>query len=247
MSVDDPRARDMLRAYRRQHTLAPDRGAAIWDRVERSLDDGVSAPEPSERRPEPWYLRPRWVAGLALAAGVALALTIAPRIASEATNAATPTQAVHTDDARTHDHDAEIHAPARDPATPPRATIPAAPANAPELEAPPPAPRASTQRPRRASADAVAEADALVVEMGLVRRARRALQGGDAPGALALLDAHAHAFPEGQMLEDRLALRVEALCATGAERQARAEAKQLRRRFPGSARAFDEGQPCASK
>lgn len=246
MSVDDPRARDMLRAYRRQHALAPDRGAAIWDRLERSLDDGVAAPEPSERRPEPWYLRPRWVATLALAAGVVLALAIAPSVASETKDEAAPSQAVHAEDARADEHDAEILAPLvpHDPATPPRATPAAAPTQARAPDAPPAALRPSPRAPRRGSAD---EADALVVELGLVRRARRALQGGDAPGALALLDAHAHAFPEGQMLEDRLALRVEALCATGAERQARAEAKQLRRRFPRSARAFDEGQPCAAK
>jgi hypothetical protein len=74
----------------------------------------------------------------------------------------------------------------------------------------------------------------LVIESALLRRAHRALRAGDPHGALAILDAHAQAFPSGQMLEDRLTLRIEALCAAGDRSQARAEATAMRRRFPGA-------------
>lgn len=244
MSVDDPRARDMLRAYRREHALSDARGGAIWDRLERSIDARRSIVDELDEQPtrEPWYLRKRWIAAGALAAGVALALGLAPTIAAQIDAPTLRSEAVQIGDEQ-REHAAEIHdeAPAvvdEAPALPPSETRP--------VPVPIETPSEKTVRPRPRK-PVVAPTDDLVVELGLVRRARRALQDGDAKGALAMLDAHAHAFPQGQMLEDRLALRVEALCATGAERQARAEAKALRRRFPGSAHPFDAAQPCGAK
>lgn len=245
MTVDDPRARELLRAYRREHALTDARGGAIWDRLERSIDARRSIVDELEGEPrvrEPWYLRKGWIAAGALAAGVVLALGLAPTIAAQIDAPTLRSAAVQLGDEQ-QEHDAEIHEelprPAEEaPAWPP---IDTQRAPAPLDEAPP---KATRPRPRKPVAE---PADALVVELGLVRRARRALQDGDAKGALAMLDAHAHAFPQGQMLEDRLALRIEALCAAGAERQARAEAKALRRRFPGSAHPFDAAQPCGAK
>ncbi|HWB76303.1 MAG TPA: hypothetical protein VG755_15135 [Nannocystaceae bacterium] len=239
MSVDDPRARDMLRAYRREHALSDPRGGAIWDRLERSLDARRSIVDELDEPParEHWYLRKGWIAIGALAAGVVLALGLAPTIAAQIDAPTLRTEAVQVgEEPRAHTVEIRDEAPVEPPAAPPKtAPAPVVLEEAPALEKPA---RARTRKP------VAATTDDLVVELGLVRRARRALQDGDPKGALAMLDAHAHAFPQGQMLEDRLALRIEALCAAGAERQARAEAKALRRRFPGSAHA---AQPCGAK
>ncbi|WAS95547.1 hypothetical protein [Nannocystis punicea] len=74
----------------------------------------------------------------------------------------------------------------------------------------------------------------LAAELELLRRARAALDGGDAAGALQDLAGHERAFAAGQMLQDRLLLRMEALCALGKGRQARAEAAVFLRAYPGS-------------
>lgn len=89
------------------------------------------------------------------------------------------------------------------------------------------------------------EVDELRAEMALVREARQALQADRPAGALEVLDAHARAFPEGQMREDRAVLRIEALCAVGKGPQARAEAKQFLRAFPRSAHAERVRATCA--
>jgi hypothetical protein len=104
------------------------------------------------------------------------------------------------------------------------------------------------RRPARSGASVLSEADApttpsstevdeLRAEMALIREARQALQADRPAGALEVLDAHARAFPEGQMREDRAVLRIEALCAAGKAPQARAEAQQFVRAFPRSAHA----------
>lgn len=74
----------------------------------------------------------------------------------------------------------------------------------------------------------------LAAELELLRRARATLDGGDAGAALQDLAAHERAFAAGQMLQDRLLLRMEALCALGKGRQARAEAAVFLRTYPGS-------------
>lgn len=77
------------------------------------------------------------------------------------------------------------------------------------------------------------------------REARQALRDGRPAGALEVLDAHARAFPRGQMREDREVLRIEALCAAGKAPQARAEVQLFLRAFPGSARAQRVRATCA--
>lgn len=87
--------------------------------------------------------------------------------------------------------------------------------------------------------------DELRAEMALIREARQALRAARPEGALEVLDAHARAFPEGQMREDREVLRIEALCAAGKAPQARAEAQLFLRAFPGSAHAQRVRSICA--
>lgn len=87
--------------------------------------------------------------------------------------------------------------------------------------------------------------DELRAEMAIIREARQALRAARPEGALEVLDAHARAFPSGQMREDREVLRIEALCAAGKAPQARAEARLFLRSFPGSAHAQRVRSICA--
>jgi hypothetical protein len=250
MTVDDPRARALLRSYRRERVLSAERGASIWRRLERSIDGGAAVR--GEERPTlvPWYQRRRWIAAAAIAAGLLLALGMGSAIATRDEHAAFAPQAELMDSGREEEHAALVRDldPAPDPELVP-AHLPAPHAAARKGPASAPVGVRSPARNRRhdVGEPSAASADDLVVEVGLVRRARRALQDNDPAAALAMLDAHAHAFPAGQMLEDRLALRVEALCAVGEEARARAEAKRLQRRFPRSAHAIDGAQPCGTR
>jgi hypothetical protein len=85
---------------------------------------------------------------------------------------------------------------------------------------------------------------ALAAELRLVRAAQRALERGDTVAALQRLDAHAREFADGQLAEERQALRVEALCAAGKRPQARAEATLFARHYPNSTHARRVATAC---
>lgn len=118
--------------------------------------------------------------------------------------------------------------------------------------APSPRARSGSRDPGRPEPSATEDAgasvgDELRAELVLIGKARRALQADDPQRALELLDAHARAFPQGQMREDRQVLRIEALCAADKGQQARAEARQLLRTYPGSAHAGRVREACPTR
>lgn len=69
--------------------------------------------------------------------------------------------------------------------------------------------------------------EALTAERALLERGRTALTRGDPAGALAAVGEHARRFPEGELAEEREALRVQALVAQGRA----ADAKEAFERF----------------
>jgi hypothetical protein len=75
---------------------------------------------------------------------------------------------------------------------------------------------------------------ALGEEVSLLRAARRALDGGDAVGALTLLDRYARAYPSGTMQEESLATRALTLCALGHVVAAKDAARRLEAVAPRS-------------
>ncbi|HEX7669675.1 MAG TPA: hypothetical protein VF395_08840 [Polyangiaceae bacterium] len=79
-----------------------------------------------------------------------------------------------------------------------------------------------------------ATATSLGAETSLLESARAALGRGDARGALTLLEAHERAFPEGALVEERLASKVFALCGLGRTTDARRVATEFLERAPGS-------------
>jgi hypothetical protein len=76
--------------------------------------------------------------------------------------------------------------------------------------------------------------DSLAQEVKLLREARSALDRGEVRRALDLLDAHEAQFSRGTLHEERLATRVQALCASGHTDAARATAEELFRVAPRS-------------
>ena len=94
-------------------------------------------------------------------------------------------------------------------------------------------PTEATATEANATQATATEQDTLKAETALVRKAHLALRGGDANGALALLDQHAREFPQGQLREERAAARVLALCRLGRKDEAkRAAGRMLDERSP---------------
>jgi hypothetical protein len=96
--------------------------------------------------------------------------------------------------------------------------------------APPAAPTASATATPRAPSPAgsrVAPPADLEAELAALDAASKAVSGGDAPHALALLDAYGRDFPHGSLVAEAAVLRAEALERAGRH----AEAVQLARAF----------------
>lgn len=71
-------------------------------------------------------------------------------------------------------------------------------------------------------------------ESALLADAQRALVGGEPARALALVDAHARAYPGGSLVQEREMLAIQALVAQGRRADAAARAAAFRRAYPGS-------------
>lgn len=226
-------AQARLAAFRRAESPDRDIAARCLAALEQRLvePDHIADAAPSRRR----VLAPV-VAGLALAAGLLLALTWA------ATGGIMPPQAGSAAAYHNHDEPARHLALPRAPEPSPRAhtkVVPAAPSQ-PEPEEPAEGPPAlelvgpeepvpsdtSKPTPRR---PARAE-DAIAAEVDLLRRAKLA-----GPGArLVLLEEHARRFPAGILAAERELLVIETRCALNEVERARHLAERFMRRFPGS-------------
>jgi hypothetical protein len=99
-----------------------------------------------------------------------------------------------------------------------------------------PASRDRTRPPvrLRSRAETGTATDSLAEEVSMLRSARAALDRGDAVQAMRMLDAHATRFHRGTLYEERLATRVQALCALGRIDAARSTAQELERAAPRS-------------
>lgn len=275
MARPDPRGRAMLRAYRSAKAGPVEQRDALWARIEASLDQGAQGPslEP-ERTLEPGPVRapargPEWVvpavaAAVAVAALVVAALTLGPggsrdaarrRSAAEAPYETSRDQAL-AEPTAVVPNEAPADAPASGtPSTTSSAAMVGSspsPASARRRstrpggrELPPGSSAALAPVPPLGEDPAATVDDELEAEMALVGAARHALRTDRPARALEVLDAHARAFPAGQMREDRAVLRIEALCAAGKGPQARAEVALFVRAFPGSAHAQRVRASCA--
>ena len=108
---------------------------------------------------------------------------------------------------------------------------------------PPAAAVAASPRPRASGGPAIGG------ELGMLQKAQRELRGGDADGALEVLDAHERKYGKGSLGEERMAVRVFALCEAGRVAEARGAAARFLAAHPQSplasrvARACVDGKP----
>ena len=270
-------ARRSLDALKLRDALDPGAKARLRARIDASIAAGDEAPfeAPGAVTPEPGTLDARGIAlrvalPVAIAAAVLLALwAIAPRrdvtraerdgdgqAAYEAhprpEGAASPSHARDRRPGATADGDADAPTTAADDASIPDPVGQTEPAGATSKGDATPARAPASSRTadhaaKRPSNEPGPSDTTLAEEMRLLKQARTALREGDANGALAVLKTHAETFARGQMVEDRDALRVEALCAADRSADARTAAAAFARAWPGSPHAARVQKICAVK
>jgi hypothetical protein len=105
------------------------------------------------------------------------------------------------------------------------------------------------ERPAQQAAKATkrerVQVQSLREELALLVDVRAALQRGDGHAALALLDGHDTS--DRQLLEERTAARVLALCAAGRVDEAREAAAAFARRYPSSLQLVAVARACTSE
>ena len=79
-----------------------------------------------------------------------------------------------------------------------------------------------------------APSDSLPEEVRLLSRAEQQLSAGHADEALRTLGEHERRYPSGALAEERLAARVQSLCALGRVAEAKAALTKLARAYPQS-------------
>ncbi len=109
--------------------------------------------------------------------------------------------------------------------TPPATAVPAVVAAAPSTEA---------VTPSSAAARGYSLVDATNLERTLIERARSAWAHDDADATLNALAEHRRKFPKGTLSEEREALAVQALARLGRNDEAKANAADFERKYPGS-------------
>jgi len=220
-------------------SMRPPRGAQdeTWERVVGTV--GLGGPPPIE----PTSIGPAamattaWVKillgvvlGVAVVAGYRI--TTAPPEPDPASSARAP--------ARVEPAAEPVASPAQQ-AQPPAAAAPPDPSPAPPptpaVVQPPedPSPRRARAEPAEsAPAPAPTPASNLAEETRLLAAARARLRVSSPSGALVPLGEHARRFPQGQLTEDRMVLRAQALCEAGDRAAGRQQAASLRKAFPES-------------
>lgn len=95
--------------------------------------------------------------------------------------------------------------------------------------------RSMLPQPGMQSSAARSPSDSLPEEVRLLSKAEHQLSAGHADEALATLGEHERRFPGGALAEERLAARVQSLCALGRLSEAKADLAKLARSYPASA------------
>lgn len=168
------------------------------------------------------------VGGVALAAAIALAVTLHGRSGAPAATAPTeqpPAPAAPTPAAQ---------APAAPASTGPAAPAPTAPAAPPPGSAPLAASRPPTAVPRPVQPDL---ASSLRAESELLLRARASLRAGDCVAALAQAERLKARFPAGALAQEREVVAIQALACKGRDAEASARAAAFLQEHPASPHA----------
>ncbi len=240
-----------LVALREQEAMPDDSRTRIWERLEASIA-GDEPAQPTEALP-PRSLGHWWIAAsLAFAAFVAfLVYQIDVGAIFETSQRDDASQAVYTHPSEPGKgivkHGRLI--PQASGQKPKEVQVQVKPsrraqspdARPPKLATPPPA---KTLVADPSSPVEQLPAGSLAAETRALAGARQALAAGEPGRALKLLDRSARAFPQGQLLEERKALRAIALCEVGNDIQGRGEARAFVRNFSDSALGPRVRQAC---
>lgn len=222
MSDFTKKERELLQLLRDDWGPSADTKAAVRAGVERRVREGSGSSEPPPPRP---LLRSPLAIGTGLVVVGLLVGVIAALKTSPDTGAPQPRATL-----------------APTTATAPRA-IDTGPTPAPTMEAvsvdslpiaPAPSSPKTVAPARTQEAPSAAPADTLAEELVLLKKAQAALRAGAPGDALAALSEHASKFPNGVLREERMTLRVLALCDRGEVDAARAARDELARTAPGS-------------
>jgi outer membrane biosynthesis protein TonB len=220
----DPDQRALLHALRDASNPAPQREAALLERIEARAAAGDPGPDLG-------------TAG-GISAGVKLlaaAVAVAVPAIYLATQSPTPNGADrHAPVPAVAPEPTPAPAPEPIPAASPE-VVPSVPVaservvdgTAPETAA---ARKPASTRPtgsNKPKAARPADADDLHAELDLMQRALTAQRAGKHGRALQLLDEHARRFPHGTMVGERMLVRATSLCALGRTQQARDEADRV--------------------
>jgi hypothetical protein len=92
----------------------------------------------------------------------------------------------------------------------------------------------ASSSPRGGTRASFAPSDSLPEEVRLLSRAEQQLGAGRADEALRTLGEHERRFPNGALAEERVAARVQSLCALGRVAEAKADLAKLARSYPQS-------------
>ena len=106
-----------------------------------------------------------------------------------------------------------------------------------------PSARPHPRKPERPPA--LSPADSLREERALIARASDALRAGDARAALKAVSEHQRRFPDGLLIEERSAARVQALCAAGRTADGASAREAFLARWPRSVHAAKVRAACA--
>ena len=254
-----PDARSALQALKAEHALEPDRHRAVLRRVEASIEAGAADPghrvdalmtDPSE----PPAI-PAWTWAVAAAAVIVIGIWGFQAItgtSAEHDPRSNPGVAPYSVDSESAEGEAWAVEPDSVPKSVPAPQPKDAPPSVPNPLEPQPEPEpepvesgpadAGTAEPKPAVAprpSAPKEAPkpkstGLSDEMALMRRARAALDAKDPGAALQALREHAQRHGKGQLVEDRHALQIIALCQLGKVERARKQAATFGRQYPRS-------------
>lgn len=258
----DPRLLQLLEAERQ---VRPDPGAEerIWAAVEHRLTHGPPPPSGAEVAPGAVGGAASTGIGLKIVAGLALIAAVgggAIAASGSGRHAGGPAAVAARDVPKDmSDVPGGPDAPpepaiAADPASAPMPEAPPAPEVVPAPEVPPaPAPEATKRKPRARPKPGDQETPArelgpedFAAELQLIAAIRGALKRGDSAAALARIDEHVRRFgARGQLVQERMAYHVEALCAAGRVGEARKIAADLLARWPDSTHAPRIRTSCA--
>ena len=168
----------------------------------------------------------------------------APRAPIEAPSNAQPTNVA----APAEPAEESVSPPDTPPSADPTPAWQASPADLPASSKVLPLPRDRARGPNRTHAISPAPVpDSLAEEVRLLRDARSALDREEAAQALRVLNEHEKRFQRGTLYEERLATRVQALCALGLVDGARSAAQELERVAPRSPHLARVRASCVAK